>query len=72
MLSYRRLVAQSRNIEKAHIIDVGFDLCSPDGIRTHATALRGRRPRPLDDGALRELVHDATWRVAARNQPPRP
>src|SRR5260370_835820 len=25
--------------------------CSPDGIRTHATALRGRRPRPLDDGA---------------------
>ena len=26
-------------------------LCSPDGIRTHATAVRGRRPRPLDDGA---------------------
>jgi hypothetical protein len=25
--------------------------CSPDGIRTHATALRGRRPGPLDDGA---------------------
>ena len=24
---------------------------SPDGIRTHATAVRGRRPRPLDDGA---------------------
>lgn len=26
-------------------------VCSPDGIRTHATAVRGRRPRPLDDGA---------------------
>src|SRR6476660_5733102 len=26
-------------------------LCSPEGIRTLATALRGRRPRPLDDGA---------------------
>ena len=26
-------------------------ICSPDGIRTHATAVRGRRPRPLDDGA---------------------
>jgi hypothetical protein len=26
-------------------------MCSPDGIRTHATAVRGRRPRPLDDGA---------------------
>ena len=25
---------------------------SPEGIRTLATALRGRRPRPLDDGAL--------------------
>ena len=28
---------------------------SPDGIRTRATALRGRRPRPLDDGALPTL-----------------
>ena len=26
-------------------------MSSPDGIRTHATAVRGRRPRPLDDGA---------------------
>jgi hypothetical protein len=25
---------------------------SPEGIRTLATAVRGRRPRPLDDGAL--------------------
>lgn len=30
-------------------------LCSPDGIRTRATALRGRRPRPLDDGARTDL-----------------
>lgn len=29
----------------------GVSFCSPDGIRTRATALRGRRPRPLDDGA---------------------
>ena len=28
---------------------LGF--CSPDRIRTGVTALRGRRPRPLDDGA---------------------
>src|SRR5436190_329529 len=27
-------------------------MCSPERIRTAATALRGRRPRPLDDGAL--------------------
>jgi hypothetical protein len=27
------------------------DWCSPDRIRTGVTALRGRRPRPLDDGA---------------------
>ena len=26
--------------------------CSPDGIRTRATALRGRRARPLHNGAL--------------------
>ena len=25
---------------------------SPDGIRTRVTGLKGRRPRPLDDGAL--------------------
>jgi hypothetical protein len=30
--------------------DAGRSLCSPEGIRTLATALRGRRPRPLDDG----------------------
>ena len=26
--------------------------CSPDGIRTRATALRGRRARPLHNGAV--------------------
>ena len=30
--------------------------CSPDGIRTRATALRGRRARPLHNGALRYLT----------------
>src|SRR5690349_24080874 len=29
----------------------GLERCSPERIRTAATALRGRRPRPLDDGA---------------------
>src|SRR5215218_9893029 len=29
---------------------------SPEGIRTLATAVRGRRPRPLDDGAVRCIV----------------
>src|SRR5450631_3878148 len=29
-------------------------VCSPDGIRTRATALRGRRPGPLDNGAVQE------------------
>ena len=31
-------------------------VCSPDGIRTRATALRGRRARPLHNGALAVLV----------------
>src|SRR3954469_13869031 len=29
----------------------GSARCSPEGIRTLATAVRGRRPGPLDDGA---------------------
>src|SRR3954464_11664465 len=28
---------------------------SPEGIRTLATAVRGRRPRPLDDGAVLQM-----------------
>lgn len=35
----------------------GSFFCSPDGIRTRATALRGRRPRPLDDGARTRFTH---------------
>src|SRR5690606_15260422 len=27
---------------------------TPNGIRTRATAVKGRRPRPLDDGGLRD------------------
>ncbi len=33
-------------------VDRAFDRCSPDGIRTRATALRGRRARPLHNGAV--------------------
>src|SRR5215217_5008843 len=33
------------------LVSGGFT-CSPDGIRTRATALRGRRARPLHNGAL--------------------
>ena len=32
-------------------IAAGSSHCSPERIRTAASALRGRRPRPLDDGA---------------------
>jgi hypothetical protein len=32
--------------------NLGGYRCTPDGIRTHATGVRGRRPRPLDDGGL--------------------
>jgi hypothetical protein len=37
---------------------VSHVLCAPNGIRTRATALKGRRPRPLDDeGAARPFSH---------------
>src|SRR4051794_26270398 len=35
----------------------GSRVRSPEGIRTLATAVRGRRPGPLDDGAVREELH---------------
>ena len=41
-----------------------YYFCTPDGIRTHATGVRGRRPRPLDDGGL--LVRPGiTYQTAA-------
>jgi hypothetical protein len=36
---------------KAQVEDLGLWGGSPDGIRTRATALRGRRARPLHNGA---------------------
>ena len=36
---------------KAQVDDLGLLSGSPDGIRTRATALRGRRARPLHNGA---------------------
>src|SRR5262249_20955404 len=42
-------------------------VCSPDGIRTHATAVRGRRPRPLDDGAGTDpsCQHISRWMLTS-------
>ncbi len=47
----------------------GPSRCTPDGIRTHATAVRGRRPRPLDDGGL-ALSSASTGRCRCREEPP--
>ena len=46
----------------------GPSWCSPDGIRTRATAVRGRRPRPLDDGAV--LVWPVVRALAGRRRLP--
>jgi hypothetical protein len=49
---------------------VGVVRCSPDRIRTGATALRGRRPRPLDDGArLILLVDPCCWSIHVACRP---
>jgi hypothetical protein len=40
-------------------------MCSPDRIRTGATALRGRRPGPLDDGARKST---RAWRWGTRTR----
>ena len=44
-------------------------ICSPDGIRTHATAVRGRRLRPLDDGA-KTIPYDPHWRAGGQHSSP--
>ena len=57
--SRRRCVVPSRHVREgasagqyeARDKVPGFSLGSPEQIRTAVTALRGRRPRPLDDGA---------------------
>jgi hypothetical protein len=45
---------------------VSHALGAPNGIRTRATALKGRRPRPLDDGGRRSWwsVNARTWGLA--------
>ena len=43
-------------------------MSSPDRIRTGVTALRGRRPRPLDDGA--EIVAEGSASPARYTIPP--
>jgi hypothetical protein len=42
---------------------------SPDGIRTRATALRGRRARPLHNGALADADESLTGFSAAEEAP---
>ena len=44
-----------------------YCLRSPEGIRTLATAVRGRRPRPLDDGALETKRNDSPSGGSFRN-----
>jgi hypothetical protein len=41
-----------------HAADLRVLACSPNGIRTRASTLRGWCPRPLDDGTG-ELTHDS-------------
>jgi hypothetical protein len=38
---------------------VDLSLCDPNGTRTRVFALKGRRPRPLDDGASLFKQHSA-------------
>jgi hypothetical protein len=46
-----------------------FDLIGvPDGIRTRVTAVKGRCPRPLDDGDLRRRLQTTPRRRSNRNK----
>ena len=39
-------------IKKSHIAAALFIIGSPSGVRTRVTGVRGRRPKPLDDGTI--------------------
>src|SRR4051812_47304408 len=52
-------------------LERGLRCCSPDGIRTRATALRGRRARPLHNGAIRPATASATSRAGVPGLEPR-
>lgn len=39
--------------EKAAILQAAVCIGDPNGIRTRVAALRGPRPRPLDDGTVK-------------------
>lgn len=59
-----------RPSDKQHTFRVASPtgLCSPEQIRTAVTALRGRRPRPLDDGAKQRFQHESVGQIGV--QPP--
>jgi hypothetical protein len=50
----------------------GGERSSPDRIRTGVTALRGRRPRPLDDGAEQVDAGRASGVQTTASPPVRP
>ncbi len=58
----RRRAAVTRRRDEARDRESRASGCSPEQIRTAVTALRGRRPRPLDDGAglLRSAAPDGS------------
>ncbi len=56
--SHRRPTPQNREVPLTGITagQGHYSLGSPDGIRTRATALRGRRARPLHNGAMEKIA----------------
>ena len=49
-LDFERIERLRRDRAKPASGSVGMKFGVPDGIRTRVLALKGRRPRPLDDG----------------------
>ena len=44
-------------------------MSDPNGIRTRATAVKGQRPRPLNDGAYKEILHSTKSQEYWVNRP---
>ena len=59
---------QTSKVTSTHLPEQLRSQSSPDGIRTRVTGLKGRRPRPLDDGALPRPLRSRLGQDASRSR----
>ena len=65
LAAYGRFNGPDRATLRSGVSPAEASKSTPNGIRTRATAVKGRRPRPLDDGGLRRCARAHTSETLA-------